>query len=122
MILFQRDIVLPQILPFNFGDDQINLHDAVSATCTVTKGDLPLDIWWMLSEIDSPSEQKLSTNDGLGITRAGNKLSVLNIESVKGRHRGNYTCYARNKAGTVQFSTQLAINGDSISKYLSNDP
>ena len=84
----------------------------MSATCTVTKGDLPLDIYWMLSEVDSPVEQKLSTNDGLAITRAGNKLSLLNIESVKGRHRGNYTCVVSNKAGSTQYSAQLSINGD----------
>ena len=103
--------VVPQIVPFDFGDEEYNLNDAVSTMCSVTKGDLPLDIWWAFGEVDSFTEKKLNTNDGLVITRTGNKLSVLNIESVKGRHRGNYTCIVSNKAGTTQYSAQLAING-----------
>ena len=72
---------------------------------------MPLNIWWTLTEVNSDKEVKLSTNDGLVITRNGNKLSVLNIESVKGRHRGVYTCYAENKAGITHSSSKLSING-----------
>ena len=74
---------------------------------------MPLDNWWTFAGVENEQlEHKLSTNDGLAITRAGNKLSVLNIESAKGRHRGNYTCFSKNRAGIAQYSAQLAINGD----------
>ena len=102
--------VLPQISQFYF-EDEYNLNDAVSTTCSVTKGDLPLDIWWTFREIDGLNEKKLSTNDGVVISRPNAKLSLLSIEAVKGRHRGNYTCIVSNKAGTIQYSAQLAING-----------
>lgn len=36
---------------------------------------------------------------------------LLHIEAVKARHRGNYTCYAQNKAGVSQQSCYLHING-----------
>ena len=85
----------------------------MSATCTVTKGDLPIHIWWTLSDTYFENERNLSTNDGVVILKNGQKLSLLNIESVKARHRGNYTCYAKNKAGISQYSATLAINGDS---------
>ena len=84
----------------------------MSATCTVTKGDLPIHIWWTLSDTYYENERNLSTNDGVVILKNGQKLSLLNIESVKARHRGNYTCYAKNKAGIMQYSAALAINGD----------
>ena len=103
--------VVPQIVPFDFGDEEYNLNDAVSTMCSITKGDLPLDIWWTFGEVDSLTEKKLSTNDGVVISRANPKLSVLSIEAVKGRHRGNYTCIVSNKAGATQYSAQLAING-----------
>ena len=106
--------VLPQILPFSFGDEQINLDEAVVATCIMTKGDLPIDIWWTLSNEFQSEEKNLTTNDGVVITKTGNKLSVLNIEAVKGRHRGKYTCYAKNKAGISVYSASLAINGESL--------
>lgn len=38
-------------------------------------------------------------------------MSMLGIEAVKARHRGNYTCYAQNKAGIAQHSAFLSVNG-----------
>ena len=38
-------------------------------------------------------------------------MSMLGIEAVKARHRGNYTCYAQNKAGIAQYSAFLSVNG-----------
>lgn len=52
------------------------------------------------------------------ITRNGPKLSLLNIEAVKARHRGNYTCYARNKGGISQHSAFLSVNGTILIKAL----
>lgn len=107
---------MPQINPFTFGDDEMNLDDAVSATCTITKGDLPMKIWWKLVDDFHGEAKNLSTNDGIVITRASQKLSLLNIDAVKGRHRGNYTCYAKNKAGVSQHSAFLYINGEPFNK------
>lgn len=100
------------ISPFTFSEEELNLDDSVSATCSITKGDLPIKIWWTLSDsYESTAEYNITTNDGIVISKAGNKLSVLNIESVKDRHRGNYTCYASNRAGIAYHSAYLAING-----------
>lgn len=104
--------VLPQIVPFTFGEEEFNFDESVTATCSVSKGDLPIFIWWALSEsIESQAEYNISTNDGIVITKASQKVSMLNIDAVKARHRGNYTCYARNKAGVAKQSAYLAING-----------
>ena len=105
-------IVLPQIVPFNFGEEQIYLEESATATCAVSKGDLPIHIWWSLSDDYNTAERNISTNDGIVISKNGNKLSVLNMEIVKARHRGNYTCYARNKAGITQHTAYLSINGE----------
>lgn len=92
----------------------MNLDDAVSAVCTITKGDLPIHIWWTLVDDFHGYEKNLSTNDGLMITRNSQKISMLAIDAVKARHRGNYTCYAKNKAGISKHSAFLFINGDLI--------
>ena len=99
-------------MPFSFGEDDINLDEAVSATCTITKGDLPIHITWSLFDTESGVERNLSTNDGVMILRNSQKISSLNIDAVKGRHRGNYTCLAYNKAGAARFSAFLSVNGD----------
>lgn len=95
----------------------MNLDDAVSATCTITKGDLPIDVWWTLIDEYNGFERNLSTNDGVMITRASQKTTILNIDAVKARHRGNYTCYAKNKAGISRHSAFLLVNGNE--KFLS---
>ena len=103
------------MVPFNFGEDELNLYDTVSATCTVSKGDLPIKIWWTVIEADDPDlkDQILTTSDGILISRTSKKISMLSIESVNARNRGNYTCHARNKAGETSVTAILAINGDS---------
>lgn len=104
--------MLPQIGAFNF-EEEYNLNDAVSAVCSITKGDQPLKIFWSFTDAETSVERNLTTNDGVIITRNGNKLSVLNIESIKSRHRGIYKCISANKAGVAEYSATLAINGDS---------
>jgi hypothetical protein len=104
---------LPQITPFTFGDDEeINLDEAVAITCIITKGDLPVHIWWTLQEDIGVEPRNLTTNDGVTISRNNQKVSLLTIESVKRRHRGNYTCHAKNRAGIAQNSAILQINGE----------
>jgi hypothetical protein len=72
---------------------------------------MPLKIFWTFQEDGMPDSYNLSTNDGIMITKPSAKMSVLGIEAVKARHRGNYTCFAQNRAGLAQHSAYLAING-----------
>ena len=112
--LFFNDFfqVVPIIAPFTFGEEELNLDDSVTVTCSITKGDLPIKIWWQFNgEMDNHLSYNLTTNDGIVITRNSQKNSFLNIDAVKARHRGNYTCYAQNKGGFSQQSAYLAING-----------
>jgi hypothetical protein len=80
-------------------------------SCSVTKGDLPLKLWWTFKGDDEEFPYNLTTNDGIVITRNTQKVSMLTIEVVKARHKGNYTCFAQNKAGVSQQSSYLLING-----------
>jgi len=106
-------------MSFDFGDDELNFDESVSAMCSITKGDLPLKIWWQFKGDHDDYSQNLTTSDGVVITRTGQKLSVLNIEAVKARHRGNYSCFAQNKAGVSQHFAYLAINGSNVLCFLS---
>lgn len=98
-------------MPFNFGDEELNLDDSVSTLCSITRGDLPVHIWWTFSGDALDYTYNLTTNDGVIITRSGIKTSMLAIDSVKARHRGNYSCYASNKGGVVAQHSYSAING-----------
>lgn len=89
----------------------MNFDESVTALCSITKGDMPMSIFWQFKEDGVSDGYNLTTNDGVLITRTTPKVSMLAIDAVKARHRGNYTCFASNKAGVVQSSAYLAING-----------
>lgn len=102
---------MPSIVPFNFGDEELNIDESISAMCSITKGDMPLKVWWTFQEDNQNFSYNLTTNDGIVITRNSKKISSFMIEALKARHRGNYTCFVQNKAGTTSHSAYLAING-----------
>lgn len=72
----------------------------------MARGDLPIDIFWSLN-----SEPIISGENSFTITRMNVKTSSLNIESLESKHRGTYSCIARNKAGFTEFHTELQVNG-----------
>lgn len=105
---------MPIIVPFTFGEDEFNIDDSVAAFCSITKGDMPIHIWWTFREDNHNLDTfayNLTTNDGIVITRNSQKVSNLLIEAVKARHKGNYTCHAQNKGGSASHTAYLAING-----------
>jgi len=73
-----------------------------------------LKVWWTFKGDNDDYAQNLTTSDGIVITRTGQKLSSLYIEAVKARHRGNYSCFAQNKAGFSHQSSYLSINGSKL--------
>lgn len=77
----------------------------MTVQCTISKGDLPVDITWLFN--DYP------INDYLGVTtsKIGKKVNVLTIDSVNGNNAGNYTCKARNEAQLTVYTAALIVNG-----------
>ncbi|XP_047359260.1 Down syndrome cell adhesion molecule-like protein Dscam2 isoform X30 [Vespa velutina] len=99
-------MVAPQIIPFDFGDESANWGELVSVTCSITKGDQPLDISWAFN--GTPIETNHGSDVVVGSTNKKN--SVLTIESVAARHAGEYTCSASNRAGAASHTALLTVN------------
>lgn len=99
--------VAPQIAPFSIGDEPANWGEAVSAVCTIVKGDLPIELAWALNG------QPISANNhpDITISSTGKRVSLMTIEAVSGSHAGEYTCTASNAAGATSYSATLAVNG-----------
>jgi hypothetical protein len=68
-------------------------------------GDLPMAIQWYLDN------ETLDHIPGVSLSKIGNRINVLSIESVAGQHGGNYTCLASNVAGMAAHSATLIVNG-----------
>lgn len=78
----------------------------MSTQCSIAHGDFPIKIEWFLN--DKPIAHY---DNEILIATLGKRVSALTIESVDAKHVGNYSCMASNKAGTVNFTAQLIING-----------
>lgn len=94
----------PQILPFDFGEESVDSGELASVTCSVHKGDLPIEILW--------HHNNRSLTEGYGVTIMKNKkVSTLSIDSVSFENAGQYTCVATNRAGSVSHTATLNVNG-----------
>lgn len=97
--------VLPRIIPFSFEDGPASSGQDITVTCTVPEGDLPIDISWYLNS------KSIVEYAGITTSKMGKRNLMLNIESVTADHSGNFTCSARNKAGSVSYTTDLNVYG-----------
>ena len=93
------------MLPLSFGAEVMDEGGFGQVSCIVTKGDEPLSISWSFHGSD------ITTDLGIMTAPIGNRGSMLIISSVGHRHRGNYTCTAKNEAATMSETVELKVNG-----------
>lgn len=93
-------------MPFAFGDEVSNTGDSIGIQCMANKGDLPIDIRWVLNT--SPI---VSGENGITIIKLNQRTSSLNINYLEGMHRGIYKCLVSNVAGTAEHAAELQVNG-----------
>lgn len=101
---------MPKIAPFDFGNEPSNFGDSASIQCLVTSGDFPINFKWLLNE------RPVSEIFGVSTVKLGKRTYALTIDSVSGKHAGNYTCEASNMAGVDRFNAALVVNGTIIIK------
>lgn len=102
--------VAPQILQFSFGDDPLNSGEMLSVSCTIVKGDFPVNLTWTFDDnpIDTGRQDvNILTNK---------RVSFLSIDSVAASHAGRYKCIASNAAGSDSHTAVLSVNG-TVSSY-----
>ncbi|KAL4143242.1 hypothetical protein QTP88_005598 [Uroleucon formosanum] len=108
-------MVPPVILPFAF-DGETNAGDNAQLTCHVSKGDMPLELFWTFLDGNNRSVPlpELTT-----INRIGKKIAVLEIPVVTQFHRGTYVCTANNRADRVSQFAVLSVNVPPLMKPFS---
>lgn len=97
--------MLPKILPFAFGDEPSYLGESTTVQCSLSSGDLPVKFSWRLNG------RIVNDVSGINIVALGKKTSVLSIDSLDESHAGNFTCTAKNRAGSSSYSSELVVKG-----------
>ena len=83
----------------------MNYDETVSVTCTLSGGDLPINVLWTHNHQPLESYMEVLTE------KRGKRIFSLMIDAVKAKHAGNYTCIAENAAGIVEHTSELIVNG-----------
>ncbi|XP_013118508.1 cell adhesion molecule Dscam2 isoform X18 [Stomoxys calcitrans] len=96
-------MVLPHIRPFAFDEGPAQTGQYSTLYCSVSFGDLPLNISWLLND------ELVDENMGISTVMVSERSSVLTIQSVDDHHAGNYTCLAQNHAGAQRYVTELNV-------------
>lgn len=78
----------------------------ISIQCSISGGDMPIGVMWKLNNELIPND-----HHDILLDRRGQRVHTLHIEAVTEKHIGNYTCSATNRAGTVEFTSTLLVNG-----------
>lgn len=107
-ILLLISSVAPKLVPFVFQDDLLREGMRARVQCTVSEGDSPLKLKWMING-QSMQDAQL----GVTIQEVDEFSSILTIGSVTPRHNGDYSCSASNAAGTAIHTARLFVNGNS---------
>ncbi len=93
------------MMPLSFGMDILNEGAFAQVSCVVSQGDEPLQVSWTFHG------GQITSDLGILTTPIGSRGSLLLISSVKHEHRGNYTCSAKNNAGSKSQTVELKVNG-----------
>lgn len=91
-------------MPFELEDSTFS-GESVQMTCHIAKGDDPVQISWKFNNDD------IKPSLDVTIAKMGKRTSFLSISSVMDVHSGNYTCIAKNNAGTSSHTAILYVKG-----------
>lgn len=95
-------------MPFSV-DGELSVGDNAQLTCHVARGDMPINISWTFQSADGGTVGSLP--EPILLNRIGKKIVMLEIPSVTEYHRGSYTCIATNRAGVIEHTAELMVNG-----------
>jgi hypothetical protein len=83
----------------------LNENDVAQVSCLAAKGDEPMTVALTFHG------NNISSDLGIMTTPLGGRGSILFIPAVGRGHGGNYTCSAKNVAGTRYSTVELKVNG-----------
>lgn len=78
--------------------------DSIVLTCSASKGTKPISFEWQFDGDRLFSSPEIAIDSKLS-------ASILTLERVKPKHRGNFSCLAQNPDGSDRIFTMLDVRG-----------
>jgi len=105
--------VPPVIEDFKFfGKLQAGMRTRVY--CNVAQGDVPIQLKWAKDGRIIAADSSAQDLAGISLRQVDQFSLALIIENLAVHHNGNYSCVAANEAATVNYTTELLVNGESV--------
>ena len=117
MCIVPGSLVSPKIHPFTV-PEALQRGDRLSLTCSVFKGNKPIEISWSRSPLQtdpnsdtSPFPSSSPLPPTIKPVQIDDFTSMLAIADLDLAHNGAYTCRAENAAGSVAHTAVVRVNG-----------
>lgn len=101
----------PKVNPFSTNTLQLNMGERASLTCSIIKGDMPLNLSWR------KNDRLIDSSLHMSVKHVDQYNSILVIENLRSEHTGNYSCVVRNLAAEVEISQTILVNGKDAIEY-----
>ena len=111
-------LVSPKIHPFTV-PESLQRGDRLSLTCSVFKGNKPIEITWSRSPLPLPSDPNSTASSSSSSplppavkpVQIDDFTSMLAVADLDLSHNGAYTCRAENAAGSAAHTAVVRVNG-----------
>ncbi len=97
--------VAPLVEQFTFPKN-LTRGKRLRTVCTVTEGDLPIDLFWR------KDGAPLLASGALSVQRIDEYTSLLSVSYLDTSHAGNYSCVAANAIAEFARAAVLTIRGE----------
>lgn len=97
-------LALPEIEHFSFNENGVNGGSSVRVLCSLVNGDQPVEILWL-------KDGKQLTEYRRKVQKLDENTVILSLRKMQLEDSGNYTCVAKNRAGTTSHSAILKVKG-----------
>lgn len=105
--------VKPEVEPFSITDYTLNEGGSTRLFCSVSSGDMPIHFIW------TKNGHLMNTNRvNIKIQQLDELTSIFSLTRVSLEDAGNYSCIAKNEAGSASHTASLKVMGKLLAYFI----
>lgn len=107
--------VKPEVEPFSITDNTLNEGGSTKILCTVSSGDMPIYFVWTKN-----GHLMNAHKNNLKVQQLDELTSIFSLTRVSLEDAGNYSCIAKNEAGSASHTAFLKVMGKIFLEFFIN--